>query len=209
MSPSSRAMPPLPHHRGSRLCRLEHISALLSLDARNVRAHSLPQFSDCVCTLPATRTRLPQSPMSSVSRPLNFVPECKVRVCTFPATLAWGPPLWSGTRIRSCYGLVCSCVCSGSCVTTSAVVSDCAQAYNDFYRFNPAEGTWTMLPPNGSVPSPRCFSGFAATPDGMLYVFGGDAGGNRGGAMLVDVETVWAMLLDEEAHGRYCAILFR
>ena len=61
---------------------------------------------DCVCTFPATRTRLPQSPMSSVSRPLSLVPECKVRVCTFPATLAWGPP---GPRPGPpcCTGFVC------------------------------------------------------------------------------------------------------
>jgi hypothetical protein len=35
----------------------------------------------------------------------------------------------------------------------------------------------------GSGPSPRYFMGFAATPDGMLYVFGGrDLGGNEGKA---------------------------
>jgi hypothetical protein len=49
---------------------------------------------------------------------------------------------------------------------------------NDVYRFSAAANTWTALSPSGSGPSPRISMGFAATPDGMLYVFGGT---NRGG----------------------------
>ena len=44
---------------------------------------------------------------------------------------------------------------------------------NDLYRLSPAANTWTALSPSGSGPSPRDHMGFAATPDGMLYVFGG------------------------------------
>jgi hypothetical protein len=33
----------------------------------------------------------------------------------------------------------------------------------------------------GSGPSPRVYMGFAATPDGMLYVFGGWGSGIEGG----------------------------
>ena len=52
---------------------------------------------------------------------------------------------------------------------------------NDMYRFSPAANTWTALSPSGSGPSPRYGVGFAATPDGMLYVFGGyDDGGTVG-----------------------------
>jgi hypothetical protein len=41
------------------------------------------------------------------------------------------------------------------------------------YRFSAAASTWTALSPSGSGPSARRSMGFAATPDGMLYVFGG------------------------------------
>jgi hypothetical protein len=38
----------------------------------------------------------------------------------------------------------------------------------------------------GSGPSPRAYMGFAATPDGMLYVFGGyDNSGKGGGTVVV------------------------
>ncbi len=50
---------------------------------------------------------------------------------------------------------------------------------NDFYRFSAAANTWTALP-TGSAPSARYGMGFASTPDGMLYVFGGfDGTGNQ------------------------------
>jgi hypothetical protein len=52
------------------------------------------------------------------------------------------------------------------------------------YRFSPAANTWTALSPSGSGPSPRYGMGFAATPDGMLYVFGGNIRGNVVEAML-------------------------
>jgi N-acetylneuraminic acid mutarotase len=45
--------------------------------------------------------------------------------------------------------------------------------YNDLYRFSPAANTWTALSPSGSPPSSRQGMGFAAAPDGVLYVFGG------------------------------------
>jgi hypothetical protein len=50
--------------------------------------------------------------------------------------------------------------------------------HNDVYRFSPAANTWTALSPSGSGPSPRGSMGFAATPNGMLYVFGGYGSGN-------------------------------
>jgi hypothetical protein len=54
---------------------------------------------------------------------------------------------------------------------------------NDLYRYSAADNAWTALSPSGSVPSLRADMGFAATPDGMLYVFGGWSGrpdGNEG-----------------------------
>jgi hypothetical protein len=51
---------------------------------------------------------------------------------------------------------------------------------NDVYRFSAAANTWTALSPSGSGPSPRYGMGFAATPDGMVYVFGGAGIGNVG-----------------------------
>ena len=63
--------------------------------------------------------------------------------------------------------------------------------FNDVYRFSAAANTWTALSPSGSGPSPRYHMGFAATPDGMLYVFGGrnysgTEGGKGAGAATVD-----------------------
>jgi hypothetical protein len=49
------------------------------------------------------------------------------------------------------------------------------------YRFSPANNTWTALSPSGSGPSPRYTMGFASTPDGALYVFGGFSSGKEGG----------------------------
>jgi N-acetylneuraminic acid mutarotase len=56
-----------------------------------------------------------------------------------------------------------------------------AGLYNDLYRFSAAANTWTALLPSGSGPSPRNGMGFAATSDGMLYVFGGADSGEREG----------------------------
>jgi hypothetical protein len=44
---------------------------------------------------------------------------------------------------------------------------------SDVYRFSPAANTWTALSPSGTGPSRRYAIGFSATPDGMLYVYGG------------------------------------
>jgi hypothetical protein len=49
------------------------------------------------------------------------------------------------------------------------------------YRFNPAANTWTAAL---SLSFRRMSMGFAATPDGMLYVFGGwDGFGTEGGGV--------------------------
>jgi hypothetical protein len=53
--------------------------------------------------------------------------------------------------------------------------------FEEVYRFSASESTWTALSPTGSGPSPRADMNIVATPDGMLYVFGGWAGGNEGG----------------------------
>ena len=46
------------------------------------------------------------------------------------------------------------------------------------YRFSPAAGTWTAP----AWTSSRCSMGFAATPDGSLWIFGGNNdGGDYGG----------------------------
>jgi hypothetical protein len=49
---------------------------------------------------------------------------------------------------------------------------------NDIYSFNPSTNMWTPLSSNQispptSTPSPRYSMGFATSPDGILYVFGG------------------------------------
>jgi hypothetical protein len=74
-------------------------------------------------------------------------------------------------------------------------VGECARAcpsppaagrhLNDVYRFSPAANAWTALFPSGSGPFGRYGMGFAATPDGMLYVFGGyNSGTERAGHWL-------------------------
>ena len=49
---------------------------------------------------------------------------------------------------------------------------------DDLYRFNPVTVTWTAVSPKSTTPGPRVYFGFTATSDGLLYVFGGDNGGN-------------------------------
>jgi hypothetical protein len=51
--------------------------------------------------------------------------------------------------------------------------------WTDVWCFNVAANNWTLLSPSGTGPSPRNFNGFTATPDGMLYVFGGSYDGNE------------------------------
>jgi hypothetical protein len=59
------------------------------------------------------------------------------------------------------------------------------------YRFSPAANTWTTLSPSGSGPSRREGMGFAATPDGMLYVFGGNTNtGTDGGGVGITLDAV-------------------
>jgi hypothetical protein len=48
-----------------------------------------------------------------------------------------------------------------------------AASSNDLYRFSTGGNTWTALSTDGSRPSLRYYMGFTATPNGMLYVFGG------------------------------------
>ena len=48
--------------------------------------------------------------------------------------------------------------------------------YNDLYSFSPNTSVWSALSPSGPLPAPRFGMGFAATPSGMLYMFGGANG---------------------------------
>ena len=55
---------------------------------------------------------------------------------------------------------------------------------NDLFSYEPSTKMWKQLPHSSSAPSPRFEMGFAATPDRMLYVFGGctlPEQGNKGG----------------------------
>jgi hypothetical protein len=45
--------------------------------------------------------------------------------------------------------------------------------YNDLYLFRPDNCIWTSISSFGITPFPRSAMGFAAAPNGMLYVFGG------------------------------------
>ena len=47
---------------------------------------------------------------------------------------------------------------------------------DSFYRWNLTGSEWTVLTPSGPTPPGRFFTGCAATPDGLVYIFGGDAG---------------------------------
>jgi hypothetical protein len=69
-----------------------------------------------------------------------------------------------------------ACVCAPLCTgvgTCKPLLLLAAENLNDLYRFDPAALKWTQLSPAGPAPAPRFAMGFAATPDGMLYVFGG------------------------------------
>jgi hypothetical protein len=49
--------------------------------------------------------------------------------------------------------------------------------FNDLHCFSATANTWTALSSTGSGPSGRHAMGFVATPDGMLWVFGGSGRG--------------------------------
>ena len=59
-----------------------------------------------------------------------------------------------------------------------AVAPDCV---NDLYRYDPTTITWKLLPPSGSAPSPRYAMGFTATPNRIIFVFGGCCNGEKCG----------------------------
>jgi hypothetical protein len=43
------------------------------------------------------------------------------------------------------------------------------------FLLNPKKGTWTRLASNGTKPLARSSMGFISTPDGMIYLFGGNS----------------------------------
>ena len=49
----------------------------------------------------------------------------------------------------------------------------------DLHRLDPANATWAAIQPSGTAPSSRTFFGFAAAPDGKIYLFGGLSGDGR------------------------------
>ena len=52
-------------------------------------------------------------------------------------------------------------------------LKDAPSADDNLYRFSPANNTWTMFPASDAAPASRNTMGFAAAPDGTIYVFGG------------------------------------
>lgn len=82
-------------------------------------------------------------------------------------------------QLRGCQGPLIPCILSAR--------RNSADYFNDLWRFNITNGTWTALSPSGPTPDPRCWMGFTATPDGMLYLFGGNGnGGYYGNRILED-----------------------
>ncbi len=53
--------------------------------------------------------------------------------------------------------------------------------YNDLWRFDPATSNWTLLSSAAVslAPPPRNAMGFAITPDGAMYLFGGTGQANN------------------------------
>jgi hypothetical protein len=57
---------------------------------------------------------------------------------------------------------------------------------NDLYCYIPAAVQWVAILPSGSAPSPRSGLVMVATPDGMVYIFGGYGGPCEGKHMALD-----------------------
>jgi hypothetical protein len=148
------------------------------------------------------------SPM--VSPAASCLPRCLCPSAPGPRRLATTPPLRLGCRLRPAATQLCAGPAYKSahpdtpaCLPhlrpsphracrrpppppLSAHPSPPATGWlNDLYSFSPVDKVVTALSPFGSplAPSPRYAMGFAATPDGMLYVFGGNSrsGNVRGG----------------------------
>jgi hypothetical protein len=66
---------------------------------------------------------------------------------------------------------------------------------NDISRYSAATNTWTALAPSGNKPDGRVGHGFAATPDGMLYAFGGYIVGEEGGGFAYVVLRMYSLPL--------------
>ena len=114
-----------------------------------------PSRSARVC---AEHTRLDNR--DTATKPACLLHLLRDRACRCPPP----PPLCVNTHVRA------------------LLAARAGQRLNDLYSFSPAANTWTALSPSGSGPSGREGMGFAATPNGLLYVFGGGAnGGNEGG----------------------------
>jgi hypothetical protein len=74
-------------------------------------------------------------------------------------------------RLKACW---LSSIAKRSC-TMTFVLHCIATAYgsNKLYNFDFTASSWSLLSPSGTLPSGRVQAGFAATPAGALYVFGG------------------------------------
>ena len=59
-------------------------------------------------------------------------------------------------------------------IHASTLLNLFAAVFNDLYSYDSPKSTWTAISSSGSAPSSRRGMGFAATANGMLYVFGGD-----------------------------------
>ena len=105
--------------------------------------------------------RIPQ-PVMSLAPPLA-PPHCiqDMQECGKSHSLSCHPSGWQIPQPSSRDAHAHSPIATGTCL-------------NDLYRFSVATGRWTELFPGGEPPDVRQLFGFAATVDGMLYVFGGD-----------------------------------
>jgi hypothetical protein len=101
-----------------------------------------------------------------------------------PAALRLPPPLRLGRRPRPAAPPLCAGLPRENKSAHARPLPPAAGPSNDLYRFSPAANNWTKLSISGSGPSLRGSMGFAATPDGMLYVFGGAGDGDAGGVAL-------------------------
>lgn len=78
---------------------------------------------------------------------------------------------------KSCYGVAFACPWINDQVSHFEPIRALLLPSAGLFTFSPDTATWKALSTSGPVPPGRIWTGFAATPNGTLYLFDGATDG--------------------------------